>query len=109
MLGPVPAQAADGPDPSFVAGELLVRFEPGADKVERAAALEKVDPRKRGPLQLPRLSLIEVDENSVSSSAEILERQPGVLYAEPNFGDKHDVGLELADSDKALVAGKPFV
>jgi hypothetical protein len=90
MVGSVPARAAEGPDPSFVAGELLVRFEPGADKAERAAALERVDARKRGSLQLPRLSLIEVDDSSVSRSAEILERQPGVLYAEPNFIDDFD-------------------
>ena len=72
----------------YVPGELLVRFQPGAEPREQAAALSVLRTDVRGHnarwigdvLHLKGLS----DVDSVRA-AEDLQRQPEVLYAQPNY------------------------
>jgi thermitase len=68
----------------YVAGEAIVRFEPGASVAERRAARRTADVRFEDSLGLPRAELVEI-EGPVAAAVRRLERQPGVAYAQPNF------------------------
>ena len=65
-------------------GEAIVRFEPGASAAERRDARRAADVSFEDSLGLPRAELVEV-EGSVVAAIRLLERQPGVAYAQPNF------------------------
>jgi subtilisin family serine protease len=67
-----------------VPGEVIVRYEPGASRSERAEASEAVDASLERQLLLPRAELVEVPEGTEREAAAQLERDPNVLYAEPN-------------------------
>jgi subtilisin family serine protease len=67
------------------AGEVLVRFERGIDRSDRTAALEELNVHGSEGLALPGLRLVEIGDIPVPRAVAELERQPGVLYAEPNF------------------------
>lgn len=80
VTGALEGDAAAGHLP----GEAIVRFEPGASAAERRDARRAADVSFEDSLGLPRAELVEV-EGSVAAAVRLLERQPGVVYAQPNF------------------------
>ena len=88
-----PAKVAPPPHPmaakslfgqQVVPGEVIVRYEQGASRSERAEASEAVDANFERKLLLPRTELVEVPKGAEQEAAAQLERDPNVLYAEPN-------------------------
>ena len=76
--------AAAGPR-NVVRGELLVRFDVGVAASERAAARQRADTPIERSLPLSGLQLVRVEPGDTTVAADArLERQSGVLYAEPN-------------------------
>ncbi|HEX2103092.1 MAG TPA: S8 family peptidase [Solirubrobacteraceae bacterium] len=66
-------------------GEIIVRYGPGADARERAAARSAADVVRESPVALPRTELVTPEAGTtVSAAIAELERAPGVAYAEPN-------------------------
>jgi subtilisin family serine protease len=63
--------------------ELLVRFSPGASSKARAVALAEHGARLVKNLRVPRLVLVRAPAGAAVERA--LEREPAILYAEPNF------------------------
>ncbi len=82
---PAAARAGGVSRPGFLPGRLIVRFRPGTLPAERADALGKVGAIVDESLPLPRLKRVELGDESVARSAAVLGRQPGVLYAEPDY------------------------
>jgi subtilisin family serine protease len=68
----------------FVAGEALVRYEPGTTAAERADARDRANVTLEDVLGLPRTQLVSFD-GSVSSTVTRLEGSPVVLDAQPNY------------------------
>jgi subtilisin family serine protease len=65
--------------------ELLVRFSSRTDLAARAEARRDADARLEDRLPLAGLELVRVEPGTSTAEAEQrLEREPGVLYAEPN-------------------------
>ncbi|HEV2813513.1 MAG TPA: hypothetical protein VGW10_09700, partial [Solirubrobacteraceae bacterium] len=78
------APAAGGA--AYVPDEVLVRFAPQVDGSERAAARREHGVRAVRRLPVPGLQLVRLPAGgSVPMAIEALEREAGVLYAEPNF------------------------
>ena len=76
-----PAAAQDA-----VPGELIVRFRAGADAGDRADALAPRQAAVRSHLRVPRTDLVRLQQgDSVTAAAAALERNPDVVYAEPNY------------------------
>jgi thermitase len=74
---PVPYQEA--PD------RVLVRYAADTDAHERAEARQRADVEREAQLPVPRLELVDPEPGtSVSEAVRVLERQDGVLYAEPD-------------------------
>ncbi len=65
-------------------GEVIVRFKHGASRPDRAAAKVQADASLERKLLLPRTELVEVTPGQEKEAAAKLERDPNVLYAEPN-------------------------
>jgi subtilisin family serine protease len=65
-------------------GEVIVRFKQGASRSDRAAARGEVDASLERKLLLSRTELVEVTPGEEKQAAAKLERDPNVLYAEPN-------------------------
>ena len=72
-------------DARFVPREVVVRFRRDARPAERRAAREGSGVAFEDALMLPRTQLVRTGGQSVSEAVERLERDPSVLYAEPNF------------------------
>jgi subtilisin family serine protease/subtilisin-like proprotein convertase family protein len=71
--------------PRNVPGELIVRFRTGTTATERRDARQDADTSLDHPLTVPRAQLLEVDRGqTVADAVRELERDPDVLYAEPN-------------------------
>lgn len=68
-----------------VAGELIVRFQPGLGQAARRRILGRHEAARARSLRAPGLELVRVDETSVATAAAGLEREPGVLDAQPNY------------------------
>ncbi len=88
-----PAKQAPPPDPlegkslfgqRIVPGEVIVRFEQGASRSDRAAAMGGADAALERKLLLPRARLLEVTPGTEREAVAKLERDPNVRYAEPN-------------------------
>lgn len=75
--------APPGPD-AYVAGEAIVRFEPGTSSAERRDARQAADVDFESSLNLRRTQVVEV-EGGVWAAVRRLDRQPGVAYAQPNY------------------------
>jgi thermitase len=88
LAGPAGAQAPrlnlDSWNERFVAGQAIVRFEPGTSSRERRAARARADVRFGRSLEVARAQVVEVD-GSVGAAVRRLERQPDVAYAQPNY------------------------
>jgi subtilisin family serine protease len=68
-----------------VPGELIVRFRRGTTGDERRDARGDADTTLDRPLRVPRAQLLDVEKGqSVRDAIRSLERNPDVLYAEPN-------------------------
>ena len=76
----------NGGTPAFVPGEVIVRFAPSASSSMRAAVLAEaqLDVKERLPIPGAKLLDLAPGVNPREATA-ALERQPGVLYAQPNF------------------------
>jgi subtilisin family serine protease len=86
LSAPAVSPARPAGDARFAPGELLVRFDRSADSADRTSALDAVDAETRRRLFVPGLRLVEIDRDAaVRDAAAVLERQAGVLYAEPNL------------------------
>ncbi len=71
-------------------GEVIVRFKRGASQSDRAAAKRDAGASLERRLLLSRTQLVEVTPGEEKDAAAKLERDPNVLYAEPN-GIVHEV------------------
>jgi thermitase len=85
----VPASAAAAaprldPRGLAVSGEAIVRFEPGTDPGERAAARDAAGVELERTLQLPRAQVVSFD-GPVRAALTRLERRGDVAYAQPNY------------------------
>lgn len=70
---------------SYVPDEVVVRFAPGVDGGERADLRRAHRLRAVRRLPVPGLQLVRLAPGrTVPAEVEALEREPGVLYAEPN-------------------------
>ena len=79
VLGLLPSVA------SASAGEVIVRYRPGVDAAERGAIRSGADVRREAALPLARTELVEPEPGvAVAAAIRELERDPDVLYAEPN-------------------------
>ena len=79
------AQGA-APDPSFVPGELLVRFKPSLKAAARVGVLRDEGSTLEEELLLPGAVRVQLPAGeSVIAAADAYERRSEVLYAEPNF------------------------
>ena len=67
------------------ATEVIVRFAPGTDARERGEARSEADVRREAVLPLAGAELVDPEPGvGVAEAVRDLERDPGVLYAEPN-------------------------
>ena len=85
----VPASAAVAaprlePRGSAVPAEAIVRFEPGTDPAERAAARDAAGVELEQVLRLPQAQVVSF-EGPPGAALARLERRPGVAYAQPNY------------------------
>ncbi len=85
----VPASAAVAaprlePRGSAVPAEAIVRFEPGTDPAERAAARDAAGVELEQVLRLPQAQVVSF-EGPLGAVLARLERRPGVAYAQPNY------------------------
>jgi subtilisin family serine protease len=69
---------------TYVPGEAIVRFAPGASPADRRIARAEAGVELVEPVALPHTQLVEVD-GSVPAAVVRLEDQPGVVYAQPNY------------------------
>ena len=84
--GAGPVAAAAPSEPAAAPGELIVRFEPGADAGDRAVARVESDVDFERALGLRGVQLVRTEPGQSVPAAEAeLERSPDVVYAEPNF------------------------
>ena len=88
-----PAKQAPSPHPvaerslfgqEVMPGEVIVRFERAASSSDRAVAKQDAGASHQRKLLLPRTALVEVTPGAEKEAAARLERDPNVLYAEPN-------------------------
>ena len=68
----------------FVAGQAIVRFEPGTSADERRAARARANVRFGRSLEVARAQVVRV-EGAVGAAVRRLERQGHVEYAQPNY------------------------
>src|SRR4051794_29207813 len=71
--------------PRNVPGELIVRFRPGTSAAERRDTREAADTDFDHSLVVPRAQLLETEKGqTVAEAVRELDRDPDVMYAEPN-------------------------
>jgi thermitase len=79
------AEKAIRPAAEFKAGELLVKFEPGAAAQSRSAALAEVGGQHIRTLYHSDVELWAVPAGQEQAVAAALAQNPNVVYAEPNY------------------------
>jgi thermitase len=85
ILAVAVAWSASGTAVAAAPDELIVRFESGVGAAERATIRDKARTDLARTLPVSGMNLLEVEPGRSTSAAErALERQDGVLYAEPN-------------------------
>ncbi|HUP14446.1 MAG TPA: S8 family serine peptidase [Acidimicrobiia bacterium] len=83
-LAEVRSVAGDGSE--FVAGEVIVRFEPGTPAADRTAARAAVQATMKRDLLFPGMELVTLPAGlTVQLAVQLLEANPNVAYAEPNY------------------------
>ena len=82
-----PAGETEPVAPEYVPGEVVVGFTKGADSVQIDSSLDAIDAEDSESVPgLPRTRVIEIDdEDSVEATADELDDQVGVRWAEPNY------------------------
>src|SRR3954465_12703237 len=81
---PPPGGPARPPAPAAT-GDVIVKYAPGADPVERAEARANADVVARDTLPLPRTEAVAPEAGTtVARAVADLERSPDVAYAEPD-------------------------
>jgi subtilisin family serine protease/subtilase family serine protease len=83
LTGRPAAQAVD-PRP-FVAGEILVKFKPGAGAAARAAAHKVADGSESAVNARTGVRRIRIQGRSEAAALALYRNNPDVLYAEPNY------------------------
>ena len=85
-LQPRDPRAANPSTAGFVPGELIVRFTEGASEATRSRALAAVGTRLDRQLRARDTVLVRLPAaKDLRTIAALLERRPGVAYAEPNY------------------------
>ncbi len=83
LLAGLPALPAAAQEPVT---DVIVRFAPSADAQERGAARSQADVRRAAELPLAQTELVDPEPGvGVGEAVAALERDPDVLYAEPNW------------------------
>lgn len=77
-------RTASGETRALAPGEAIVRFERGTSEGERLAARQAADVAFDRSLRLPQTQVVEA-EGPVAEAIRSLERQPEVVYAQPNY------------------------
>ena len=77
--------AQTGPADPFVAGEILIKFRPGSNASARANAHRVAGGTLRAEIARTGLHRAAVPAGSESAAIARYQRNPNVLYAEPNF------------------------
>ena len=81
-----PRPAASRPQPDAVAGEIIVRSRRATRRATHDAIAARAGARPVRDLLLPRTAIVKVPPGTtVEAAIEALEREPGVLSAEPNY------------------------
>ncbi|MBM3667878.1 MAG: hypothetical protein FJW90_10465 [Actinobacteria bacterium] len=81
-----PADISTAESAAFVPGEVLVRYEAGTPKSERAELREGLDAELQRRLLLPRTELLELPPGlGVNAAVAELSGEADVAFAEPNF------------------------
>jgi subtilisin family serine protease len=102
VLGFPGAVTASPADPSYVPGELLVRFAPTATTAARADILDDLDAEVAERLPLSGLVRVRLDHGtSVQEAAAAFERRAGVRFAHAN----HIYRVAAAPNDPKFVDG----
>jgi len=89
----------------FVAGEILVKFRPGVNANARADAHREAGAAPIAEIQRTGLQRVRVPGRSETAAIALYQRNPNVLYAEPNFlrsiptPTAHTGGSELVPGD----------
>ncbi|HEV2761977.1 MAG TPA: S8 family peptidase [Pyrinomonadaceae bacterium] len=105
----VPTEANDNGTPQYVPGEIIIQFKSGASEDGVVAARNSVGALKRKQLRRAEqaegkgaLELARIQSGiSVESAVRILERNPDVAFAEPNWKVTH----QLAATDTYYTNG----
>jgi thermitase len=85
MLASAPVWSATPAPPSFVAGQLLVAFEPGTPGSEIAAAHRRAGGRVQRTIAAIGVQVIAVPAGSVPGLLQVYRANPNVKYAELNY------------------------
>ncbi len=80
-----PGNAAEPPARGAVAGELIVAFKPSVAPARQRQVLSRVSAHEERRFGRIRSVLASVSSLDVAAAIQALERNPEVLYAEPNF------------------------
>lgn len=101
----VRASAQTGNAGSFVAGEIIVKFRPGANANAKADAHRQNGGRQLDEIARTGVQLVAVAAGDETGAIARYRRNPSVLYAEPNFVRRiptlisHDPGSEVMPGD----------
>ena len=81
--------------PSFVPGEVVVRYRPGADRAARAAVVNSIDAHRKQFLLVPRAELLDLPAGlPVDSAVQALEAR----------SDVQTTSVQLASARSALLS-----
>ena len=79
------AQATQTAASAYVPGELIVRFERGVTGDERGELRREQGLAFERNVPLPGVQVVQTGATPVATAARALEREQGVVYAEPNY------------------------
>jgi thermitase len=82
---PPPSDDFEVPQTSYVAGEILVKFKPTVSQLGAQATLADDGLQVAGAVQSIGVLRVAVEPGQELEAIDALERDPNVLYAEPNY------------------------
>ena len=95
------SQKANAPAGRAVAGEIMVKFTPGASANDKADAHRQAGGTRRVEIVSTGLELVAVPRGDESAAMARYRQNPNVLYAEPNF--IRSIPKPLADAGSPVV------